>query len=69
MFLQQDKLMDVIQHLLPHSSPIPETTGQTNGRSQLFWFPEKEISMESFVVGALESTFYEMVSEFGVGQV
>ena len=61
--------MDVIQHLLPQSSPVPETTGHPNGRSQLFWFPEKEISMESFVVGALESTFYDMVSEFGNDQV
>lgn len=56
--------MDVIQHLLPQSSSVPETSSPTNGRSQLLWFPEKEISMESFVVGALESTFYDMVSVF-----
>lgn len=54
----QDKLMDVIHHLLPSAENL-ETTH--NGRNQVLWFPEREISVESFVVGALESAFYEMV--------
>lgn len=52
--------MDVICHLLP-----PSETNESilNGRNQVMWFPEKEISMESFVVGALEATFHEMVTQ------
>ncbi|KAI9559759.1 hypothetical protein GHT06_013765 [Daphnia sinensis] len=52
-----DKLMDVIHHLLP-----PTDTGECaqNGRNQVLWFPEREISVESFIVGALEATFHEM---------
>ncbi len=51
--------MDVINHLLPaveSASPSPAN------RNQIFWFPEKEISVESFVVGALEASFHQMVS-------
>lgn len=51
--------MDVIHHLLP-----PTDTGECaqNGRNQVLWFPEREISVESFIVGALEATFHEMVT-------
>ena len=51
--------MDVIHHLLPHCKQSVDP--QLVGRNRILWFPEKEISMESFVVGALESTFHEMV--------
>jgi hypothetical protein len=48
--------MDVIHHLLPTADESTQ-----NGRNQVLWFPEREISVESFIVGALESTFHEMV--------
>lgn len=52
--------MDVIQHLLPSNQvPVPPMAG----RNQVMWFPEREISVESFVVGALEATFHQMVNE------
>ena len=51
--------MEVIHHLLPTSS-IPESP--TVGRNQAMWFPiERDISVESFVVGALEASFHQMV--------
>lgn len=50
--------MDVIHHLLP---PSETNESVLNGRNQVLWFPEREISVESFVVGALEATFHEMV--------
>ena len=48
--------MDVIDHLLPLSE-----APTSPHRNQMLWFPEKEISVESFIVGALESTFHQMV--------
>ena len=53
--------MEVIHHLLPPSN-VPESPSV--GRNQVMWFPEREISIESFVVGALESTFHQMVLNF-----
>jgi hypothetical protein len=51
--------MEVIHHLLP----TPEINESThNGRNQVLWFPEREIGVESFIVGALEATFHEMVT-------
>lgn len=50
--------MEVVHHLLPTSN-IPESP--TVGRNQAMWFPERDISIESFVVGALEATFHQMV--------
>ena len=53
--------MDVIHHLLP---TVDTNESSQNGRNQVLWFPEREISVESFIVGALESTFHEMVRIF-----
>ena len=58
-FIFKDKLMEVVHHLLPATN-IPESPPV--GRNQAMWFPEREISVESFVVGALEATFHQMVS-------
>ena len=51
--------MDVIHHLLPAAETNENVQ---NGRNQVLWFPEREISVESFVVGALEAAFHEMVT-------
>ena len=58
----QEKLMDVINHLLPPLDPAPSSPSSSQQRNQIFWFPEREISVESFIVGALESSFHDMVS-------
>jgi len=51
------KLMEVIDHLLP---PSETATPPPQNRNQMLYFPEKEISVENFVVGALESAFHTM---------
>lgn len=51
-------MLDVLHHLMPSLEPPSPVAG----RNQAFWFPEREISVESFVVGALEAAFHEMVS-------
>jgi len=51
------RLMDVIDHLLP---PVESPNPSPPHRNQMLYFPEREISVESFVVGALESTFHIM---------
>ena len=52
--------MEVFHHLLPSDEAADPPL--VSGRQQVLWFPEREISVESFVVGALEATFHQMVS-------
>lgn len=52
--------MEVIDHLLPPTEP---TISPPQSRNQMMFFPEREISVENFVVGALESAFHTMVKK------
>jgi hypothetical protein len=47
------RLMAVLRHL------IPGNRGHTGGG--VIWFPTRDISTESLIVGALEAAFWEMV--------
>lgn len=60
----QEKLMEVIDHLLPPTEPAAPPP---QNRNQMLFFPEKEISVENFVVGALESAFHIMVKQDWLG--
>jgi hypothetical protein len=46
--------MAVLKHL------VPGGMGQGNGDG-VIWFPTRDISAESLIVGALEAAFWEMV--------
>jgi hypothetical protein len=58
-FLRQvvhKRLMAVLRHLIPGSR------GHTSGGGAM-WFPARDISTESLIVGALEAAFWEMVND------
>lgn len=54
----QERLTSVIDLLLPSCSV--DSNKQQQNRTHNNWFPEKEISPESLIVGALESAFWDM---------
>ncbi|CAG2064306.1 unnamed protein product, partial [Timema podura] len=57
----QEKLVDVLDHLLPPLEGCTSATVERVARRGIaLWFPEKEISIESLIVGALESAFWDM---------
>ena len=51
---RQEKLCDVIDILIP--DPLEEKLQSP------IWAPEREVTMESAVTGALENAFWQMVS-------
>ena len=58
------RLMGVLLHLLQQARGTG--TGITgNDNSILMWYPNREISIESMVIGALESAFWEMDQQIG----
>lgn len=62
------RLMGVLLHLLQQARGAG--TGILNGAggegaSSVMWFPNREISIESMVIGALESAFWEMDQQIG----
>lgn len=57
----QEKLIDIIDHLLPPLDEMPEHFMEKSTRKgTCMWFPAKEVSIESLVIGALESSFWDM---------
>lgn len=52
------KLMAILSHL------VPGNRGQTGGGG-VIWFPNRDISTESLIVGALESAFWDMDASIG----
>ena len=62
------KLMGVLLHLLQQArgagTGIFSSTAGDN-RPTLMWYPNREISVESMVIGALESAFWEMDQQIG----
>ena len=66
------RLMGVLQHLLQqargHGTGIingPNSGDGVNNMSVSMWYPNREISIESMVIGALEAAFWEMDQQIG----
>ena len=60
-----NKLMACLNHLVPKSAEAVDI-GSTNGASShRMWYPAKEVSVESLIIGALESAFWEMDQQIG----
>lgn len=59
------KLMACLNHLVPeHQSNSFEANGSSNG-GHTMWYPAREASAESLIIGALESAFWEMDQQIG----
>ena len=59
------KLMACLNHLVPeHHSNSFEANGSSNG-GHTMWYPAREASAESLIIGALESAFWEMDQQIG----
>ncbi|KAK7865981.1 hypothetical protein R5R35_009407 [Gryllus longicercus] len=57
----QEKLIDVIDHLLPPLDEVPEhLMEKSTRRGACMWFPGKDVTQESLIIGALESSFWDM---------
>lgn len=56
-----EKLYDIAHLLVPECYPQPLEDGNTAP----MWFPERQVSPVSLVIGALESAFYEMDQMIG----
>ncbi len=56
------RLMAVLKHLVPD-----EYSGSTsgNGIDQAMWFPSRDISSDSLIIGALEAAFTDMDRQIG----
>ena len=54
------RLLAVLHHLVPNAGLRSE-----NGHHQPMWFPARDISNESLIIGALEAAFWEMDKEIG----
>ena len=59
------KLMACLNHLVPKSAEATEINGSSSNGSASLWYSTKEISVESLVIGALESAFWEMDQSIG----
>ena len=58
------KLMACLNHLVPKSAEAIDV-GATNGAHRTLWYPTKEVSQESLIIGALEAAFWEMDHQIG----
>ena len=57
--------MACLNHLVPeHQTGAFEANGGTNGGHSM-WFPAREASTESLIIGALEAAFWEMDQQIG----
>ena len=54
--------MACLNHLVPESNAF-EANGNNHGASM--WYPARELSTESLIIGALESAFWEMDQQIG----
>ncbi|XP_066997041.1 protein phosphatase 1H isoform X1 [Anabrus simplex] len=56
-----EKLVDVVDHLLPPLEGVPaHNIAGTSRHGAALWYPEKEVSKDSLIIGALESSFWDM---------
>ncbi|XP_071442574.1 protein phosphatase 1H [Hetaerina americana] len=56
-----EKLVDIIDHLLPPLDDVADHQFESSAKGGVsLWFPEKNISKESLITGALEASFWEM---------
>lgn len=59
------KLMACLNHLVPeHQTGAFEANGGSNGGHSM-WYPAREASTESLIIGALEAAFWEMDQQIG----
>ena len=56
--------MACLNHLVPKSAEAIDD-GATNGAHRTLWYPTKEVSQESLIIGALEAAFWEMDHQIG----
>jgi hypothetical protein len=56
----QEKLVDVIDHLLPPLEGYMQLEASAKHGSA-FFIPEKAVDNEALIIGALESSFWDMV--------
>ena len=56
--------MACLNHLVPKSAEAIDI-GTMNGAHRTMWYPTKEVSVESLIIGALESAFWEMDQQIG----
>ena len=56
--------MACLNHLVPKSAEAIDV-GATNGAHRTLWYPTKEVSQESLIIGALEAAFWEMDHQIG----
>ena len=56
------KLMACLNHLVPDHDAFEASNGR-NGSS--LWYPSRELSTESLIIGALEAAFWEMDQQIG----
>ena len=57
--------MACLNHLVPeHQTGAFEANGGTNGGHSM-WYPAREASTESLIIGALEAAFWEMDQQIG----
>ena len=63
------RLMGVLLHLLQQTrgtgTGLLNNTGSDSMSSTIMWFPNRDISIESMVIGALESAFWDMDQQIG----
>ncbi len=56
------RLMAVLHHLAPDGTAAAPKGA---GTSQAMWFPSRDVSVDSLVIGALEAAFWEMDAQIG----
>ena len=52
------RLLAVLQHLIPYAVDSDICSSVSGGGAM--WFPARDISAESLIIGALEAAFWEM---------
>jgi len=56
----QEKLVDVIDHLLPPLEGYMQLEASTK-HGTVYFIPEREVTIEELIIGALETAFWDMV--------
>jgi hypothetical protein len=64
----QEKLVDVIDHLLPPLEGYMHLEASTK-HGPAYFIPEREVTIEELIIGALESAFWDMVISQHTGKL
>ena len=59
------RLMAVLHHLVPSGDGGGTASLRGAGTAQPMWFPSRDISADSLIIGALEAAFWEMDAQIG----